>query len=1055
MSDPMNIDALRARLDGTRGREYWRSLESLAETPEFKEFLHREFPQNASEWLDPVGRRNFLKLMGASLALAGVSACTRQPNEELVPYVRQPEELVPGKPLFYATAMPMGGAGFGLLVESHEGRPTKIEGNPDHPSSRGATDVFAQAAILGLYDPDRSQTLTNLGEIRAFSTFASAGQGVLASQKASQGAGLRILTETVASPTLASQITALLGQYPRAKWIQWEPTGRHNAREGSRAAFGEYLDAQHVLDKATVILSLDADFLCTGAAGLKNARAFASRRRVDGDRSQANRLYAVESSPTNTGSRADHRLPLRATEIEAFTRALASQLGVAGAGAASVPEAAGSWMAPLVSDLQAHRGQSLVIAGDGQPPIVHALAHAINDSLGNAGVTVTYTQTAEAQPMNQLAGLRELVGEMYAGTVEFLLILGGNPVYTAPSDLNFAAAMEKVPQRAHLSLYEDETSALCHWHVPEAHFLESWSDVRSDDGTVTIIQPLIAPLYNGKSAHEVIAAIVDRERPGYEIVREFWAREKGLSTQAPPASAAPAPPPPPAPAAGAPAAPAAAAAQVASGGTAPPAVPPPIAAAPVPQLSPFDREWRKWLHDGLVPDTAFAPRPASLQGGAAQAPAGPQPLQGLEVVFRPCPGIHDGRFANNAWLQELPKPLTKLTWDNAALISPGTAARFSLLSGDVVELRQGDRAIRIPVWLAPGHAADTLTLHLGYGRTRAGRAGTGTGFNVNALRTTGAMDTLPGVQLSKTGDTYELASTQDHWSLEGRNLIRVATEAQFAEDPQFAQKMEHQPLTGLTMYGEFKYEGYAWGMAIDQNVCTGCNSCVVACQAENNVPVVGKSQVLNGREMHWLRVDRYYTGEIDNPETYHQPMPCQQCENAPCEVVCPVAATVHNQEGLNDMVYNRCVGTRYCSNNCPYKVRRFNFLLYQDWETPSLWLQRNPDVTVRSRGVMEKCTYCVQRINHARIAARLEDREIRDGEVVTACQSACPTEAIVFGNLNDPNSRVARLKQSSLNYGLLAELNSRPRTTYLAIVRNPNTALEQARPLAAEEGGEG
>jgi len=1084
----MNIDALRARLDGTRGREYWRSLESLVETPEFKEFLHREFPQNASEWLDPVGRRNFLKLMGASLALAGVSACTRQPNEELVPYVRQPEELVPGKPLFFATAMPMNGAGIGLLVESHEGRPTKIEGNPDHPSSRGATDVFAQAAILGLYDPDRSQTLTNLGDIRPFASFAATGQGALSSQKAAQGAGVRILTETVASPTLAAQITALLAQYPRAKWIQWEPAGRHNAREGSRAAFGEYVDAQYAIEKATVILSLDADFLCTGAAGLKHARAFASRRRVDGDRTQANRLYAVESSPTNTGSRADHRLPLRATEIEAFTRALAAQLGVGGAGAAPAPAAAANWMAPLVSDLQAHRGQSLVIAGDGQPPIVHALAHAMNDALGNVGATVVYTQAAEAQPMDQLAGIRELVGEMNAGTVEFLLVLGGNPVYTAPADLDFATAMERVPLRAHLSLYEDETSALCHWHIPETHFLEAWSDVRSDDGTATIIQPLIAPLYNGKSAHEVVAAIADRERSGYEVVREFWSREKGLSMQATPAPTTPSSIAPTggrgvAPTGASAVAPTGNAAADAAAGQAPASAqgrvamrpdeavlagrsaeadrsgatssPPPIAAAPVPQLSPFDREWRKWLHDGVVPDTAFTARTVSAQGNLGQASGGPQPAQGLEVVFRPCPGVHDGRFSNNAWLQELPKPLTKLTWDNAALISPATAARLALISGDVVDLRQGDRTIRIPVWLAPGQAPDTLTLHLGYGRTRAGRAGNGAGFNVNPLRTLAAMDTLPGVQLSKTGETYELASTQDHWSLEGRNLIRVATEAQFAADPRFAQKMEHQPLTGLTMYGDFKYEGYAWGMAIDQNVCTGCNACVVACQAENNVPVVGKSQVLNGREMHWLRVDRYYTGDLETPETYHQPMPCQQCENAPCEVVCPVAATVHNQEGLNDMVYNRCVGTRYCSNNCPYKVRRFNFLLYQDWDTPSLWLQRNPDVTVRSRGVMEKCTYCVQRINQARITAKLEDREIRDGEVVTACQSACPTEAIVFGNLNDPNSRVARLKASSLNYALLAELNSKPRTTYMAIVRNPNTELEPARPLAAEEGEAG
>jgi Fe-S-cluster-containing dehydrogenase component len=450
------------------------------------------------------------------------------------------------------------------------------------------------------------------------------------------------------------------------------------------------------------------------------------------------------------------------------------------------------------------------------------------------------------------------------------------------------------------------------------------------------------------------------------------------------------------------------------------------------------------------PATAFTPRRVCVQANAA-ATAATTPSQGLEVVFRPDPSVHDGRFTNNAWLQELPKSLTKLTWDNAALISPATSARLALVSGDIVELRQGGNALRIPVWIAPGQAPDTLTLHLGYGRSRAGRVGTGTGFNVNVLRTAAAPDILGGVQLTKTGDRYELASTQDHWSLEGRNLVRVATAEQFAADRQFASKMEHQPLTGITMLPEFKYEGYAWGMAIDQGVCTGCNSCVVACQAENNVPVVGKSQVLNGREMHWLRIDRYYTGDIDHPDTYHQPMPCQQCETAPCEVVCPVAATTHSDEGLNDMVYNRCVGTRYCSNNCPYKVRRFNFLLYSDWDTPSLKLMRNPDVTVRSRGVMEKCTYCVQRINQARVTAKLEDRQIRDGDVLTACQSACPTEAIVFGDLNDPGSRVSQLKKSPLNYPLLGELNTRPRTTYLAIVRNPNTELEPT-PAAAEEG---
>jgi molybdopterin-containing oxidoreductase family iron-sulfur binding subunit len=584
--------------------------------------------------------------------------------------------------------------------------------------------------------------------------------------------------------------------------------------------------------------------------------------------------------------------------------------------------------------------------------------------------------------------------------------------------------------RVHAGLYHDETGALCHWHIPETHFLETWSDVRADDGTATIIQPLIAPLYNGRSAHEVISAFSEGgPRPSYDVVRAFWGGQ-GVALPAPVVA-------PPAPVPGSPGAAAAA--------------PPPAPPAPPPLPPGFDRDWRKWIHDGVIPNTAFAPRTVAVQGGIA--PTARTAAQGLEVVFRPDPSVYDGRFANNAWLQELPKSLTKLTWDNAALIAPATAARLALVSGDIVELKSGNSTITIPVWLAPGHAADTLTLHLGYGRARAGHTANGIGFNVNPLRTSAALDILSGVALAKTGDSYELACTQDHWSLEGRNLIRVATAGQFNADPAFAAKAEHLPLTGQTMVPMYKYDqGYAWGMAIDQNVCNGCNACVVACQAENNVPVVGKSQVLNGREMHWLRVDRYYTGDVDHPDTYHQPMPCQQCETAPCEVVCPVAATVHSDEGLNDMVYNRCVGTRYCSNNCPYKVRRFNFLLYSDFDTPSYKLQRNPDVSVRSRGVMEKCTYCVQRINHARVAAKLDDRQIRDGEVLTACQSACPTDAIVFGNINDPDSRVSQLKKSPLNYALLAELNTNPRTTYLAVVRNPNTALEPTPAAASEEG---
>ena len=1048
MTVPADIHALRTKLEGSRGRDYWRSLEAVSETPEFKEFLHREFPQNASEWLDPVGRRGFLKLMSASLALAGVSACTRQPDEAIVPYVRQPEEIVPGKPLFYATAMPFAGSGVGLLVESHEGRPTKIEGNPDHPSSLGATDVYAQAAILGLYDPDRSQTLTHLGEIRSFDAFAAAMRDVLKVQEASQGAGLRILTETVASPTLAAQIDELLKRFPKAKWVQWEPFGRHNAREGSRLAFGEYADARYAIEKADVILSLDADFLCSGNGGLRHARAFASRRRVEGNGAQRNRLYAVESTPTNSGTKADHRLPLRAGDIETFARAVAAKLGVAGAGETTAPEAAQKWIDPLVKDLQAAKGRSLVIAGEHQSAAVHALAHAMNAALGNVGTTVAYTETTEMRPMDQRAGLAELVGEMNAGTINLLVILGGNPVYTAPVDLNFADAIRKVGLSAHLGLYHDETGALSHWHIPEAHFLESWSDVRADDGTATIIQPLIAPLYGGRTAHEVLSALSDPgPRSSYDIVRSFWMSRANAPQSTPaPAKTAAAP----------------------SRQNLPPVTPiESVRPTPVPgpaPLSPFDHEWRRWLHAGVVPNTAFAVKTVAIKGTIPAAPAAAGAAAGtVDVVFRPDPTVYDGRFTNNAWLQELPKPLTKLTWDNAALMSPATAERLGLRgmrpSDDapsrvtVIELRQGGRTIKAPMWISPGHAPDTITLHLGYGRTRVGHTGNGIGFDANLMRGSSAPDVLGGVTVSVTSDRHDLACTQDHWSFEGRNIIRASTTEEFAKNPDFATKLEHQPLSRtLTLYPNRKWEGYQWGMTIDQNVCTGCNSCVVACQAENNVPVVGKSQVMNGREMHWLRLDRYYSGSFDNPDTYHQPMPCQQCESAPCEVVCPVSATTHSDEGLNEMVYNRCVGTRYCSNNCPYKVRRFNFLLYSDFETSSLKLMRNPDVTVRSRGVMEKCTYCVQRIRQAEIAAKGEDRPIRDGDIVTACQAACPTEAIVFGNISDPESRVSKQKASKLNYGLLEELNTRPRTTYAAVVWNPNTELDAKKTEPEKEG---
>jgi molybdopterin-containing oxidoreductase family iron-sulfur binding subunit len=1072
----LDVAGIRARLEAARGPHYWRSLEELADTEEFQAFLHSEFPEPASQLTDSIGRRNFLKIMGASLALAGLSACTRQPLEQIFPYTKAPEEIIPGKPLFFATAMSMSGAASALLVESHMGRPTKIEGNPDHPASLGATDLFAQASVLTLYDPDRSEVVTNLGDISTWTAFLAALNKELENQQATRGAGLRVLTETVNSPTLARQLQELLSTFPSAKWHQYEPVSHDHARAGARLAFGEYVDAQYRFDKADVILALDADFLFCGPGTVRYARDFADRRRLLDGQAQMNRLYIVESTPSVTGTLADHRLPLRASKIENFARAVAKGLGV---NAGSVDQAAldqtqTKWIDALVRDLQTHRGSSLIVVGDQQPPAVHALAHAMNHALGNVGTTVIYTDPVQANPVQPIESLRDLANDMESGAVEMLVIIGGNPVFTAPADLQFAERMSKVAFRVHLSLYDDETSVLCHWHVPQTHYLESWSDARAYDGTVSIIQPLIAPLYSGsQSAHELVAALLGKaDSTGYDIVRDYWKNQRGGGSSSSESQATGNQTAGRQTAAGMPntqagrastQSQAAASAPGNQGGGM-------VAPNPEPTSPPdFERFWRTALHDGLIAGTALPAKPVTLNLSAVNGPSsvatdhqpqrtsneppatngrrtadngpsgnGPSPL---EIVFRPDPTIWDGRFANNGWLQELPKPMTKLTWDNVAVISPTAAERFDLTNGDLVELRYGGRTVVAPVWIMPGQAPDSVTVHLGYGRTRAGRVGTGVGFNAYTLRTSDAPWFGSGLELRKTGNQYQLAGTQNHFSLEGRNMIRAATLDEYRKNPNFAQDMGENPPPDRTLYPQFRYEGNAWGMAIDLNACTGCNACVVACQAENNVAVVGKGQVALGREMHWLRVDRYYQGHWDNPDVYTQPMLCQHCEIAPCEVVCPVAATTHSAEGLNQMVYNRCVGTRYCSNNCPYKVRRFNFLLYSDWTTPSLKLQRNPDVTVRSRGVMEKCTYCVQRINAAKIEAEKEDREVRDGEIVTACQAACPTQAIVFGNINDPNSRVSKLKAQPRNYGVLAELNTRPRTTYLARVTNPNPEL--------------
>ncbi|HTU02193.1 MAG TPA: TAT-variant-translocated molybdopterin oxidoreductase [Candidatus Sulfotelmatobacter sp.] len=976
------------------GPDYWRSLAELAGTPEFQAMLKREFPEDAAVWSDEVGRRAFLKLMGASLAFAGLTACGR-PDDTIVPYAVPPEGVVPGKPLFFATAMTLGGYATGLLVESHMGRPTKVEGNPSHPASLGATPAFAQAAVLTLYDPERSQTILRGGLSSAWTTLTAALQSALGGLQGDRGAGLRLLTETVTSPSLAAQIRALLARYPQARWCQYEPAGRDAARAGAQLAFGEPVHTYFDVEKAGVILSLGSDFLASGPGCVRYAHDFAAGRRVRSPQEGMNRLYVVESMPTSTGSAADHRLPLRASDMEAFTRALARRLGAAGALQVEPLPAQAKWLDAVARDLQRSRGRSLVIAGEEQPAIVHALVHGLNEALGNVGQTVLYTQPIEAEPADQQASLKQLVDEMQAGQVQLLVVLGGNPVYTAPADLRFEQALGKVALRVHLGMYEDETARLCHWHVPETHFLESWGDARAYDGTVSIIQPLIAPIAPvRRSAHQLLATLLgDPEQSTHDLVRGYWqSRYRGPD---------------------------------------------------------FEQFWRKALQDGVVPDTATPARSVRVRPGAlvqppTEAPAAPAAPAGLELTFRPDPFLWDGRFSNNGWLQELPRPITRLTWDNAAMLAPATASRLGVASEDVVEVAVGERTLRLPVLIVPGHAPDSVTINLGYGRREAGTVGTGAGANAYLLRTTAAPWVAAGARLRKTGERSRLAITQGHQTMEGRAIVREGTLDEYRKDPGFAPAMTHAPARDESLYPGFKYEGYRWGMSIDLTACTGCSACAQACQAENNIPVVGKDQVLRGREMHWIRVDHYFQGEPDTPAIVPQPVPCMQCENAPCELVCPVGATLHSSEGLNDQVYNRCVGTRFCSNNCPYKVRRFNFLKFADDKTPLLKLLYNPDVTVRSRGVMEKCTYCVQRIREADIVARREDRRIQDGEVKTACQMACPTGAIVFGDLNDPKSEVRRLTSQPRNYGLLSELNTRPRTTYLARIRNPNPEIEAA-----------
>ena len=1007
-STPMTLVQVREQLKGVKGKRYWKSVDELADTAEFQAAVEREFPHAAQEWVDPVSRRGFMKLMGASLALAGLAGCTKQPDEPIYAYVKQPEDLILGKPMYFATAHPFVTGAVPLLVKSDQFRPIKIDGNPEHPYNQGSSDPFTQGTLLDLYDPDRSQHVTYRGENREWAEFAQELRLKVAGTK--DGTGIYFLSSTITSPTLARQWKAVQAAYPKATLVQYDP-----AIAGTSVANGT--SVQYSLADADVIVSLDADFL-SGASypGFhKLVGDYAARRK---DPEKLNRLYAIESTPTTTGLKAEHRLGLRASEIPAFAAELAKAVGANGAEGTGYnwTDEQKKFLAALAKDLKAHAGKSAVIPGLYQDPSVEVLALAINTALGNVSKTVLVPhEPAIPLPSDQIADFKALVADMNAGKVDWLVILNANPIYSAPADLEFAAAFDKAKMVAHLGSHLDETGQISHWHIPAAHYLESWSDARAYDGTVSIVQPLIDPLYGGRTAHHVFQTLLNEPMVSpYDAVRETWKSTiKGD----------------------------------------------------------FETGWRKALHQGWVDGTAFdKAAKASVDAGFKGAVPAPSPKDALEIIFRPDPNVYDGRWSNVGWLQELPKPVTSLSWDNAALVSGATLTKLNLEEDDIVELSvngRSPRRVKAPVIVVPGHPDNSVTVHLGYGREFAGRVGSGAGFNAYLIRTTDAPFYATG-SIKKLDGKWGLAVTKSHFqdhrpklfggqgngnnSLEAdeaigeRGIIRYATLDEFKANPGFANEGETHPKTDRdnTLFPNWEYKDNAWGMSIDMNSCTGCNACIVSCYAENNIAVVGKQQVRIGRNMQWLRSDTYFEGDLSAPRAHFQPMACQHCENAPCEQVCPVGATVHTPEGLNMMAYNRCVGTRYCSNNCPYKVRRFNFLLYSDYETESLKLLRNPDVSVRSRGVMEKCSYCVQRISAAKIEADKDNRAIQDGEIVTACQQACPASAITFGNINDKQSRVAKLQADGRSYQVLADLNTRPRTKYVAAVLNLNDELAEA-----------
>ncbi len=1026
------LDAAEATDESSRMR-FWRSFSHLRKDPDFQKIAQQEFMPGALDEPGGATRRQFLQLMGASVALAGLTGC-RKPVQTILPYTRKPEEVIPGIPMYYATAMPFRGVLRPLLVESHEGRPTKVEGNPEHPASMGASGVFEQASVLTLYDPDRSARVLREGSEASWQDFVNFAQQFAAGAQARR---LAVLCEPTSSPTLLALRDRLAQRFGQVDWVTYEAAGDDAEALGYQQAFGRPVRPHYRFSEAEVIVSFDADFLGPTARNyLADTREFAASRRLEAPGDAMSRFYIVESTYTNTGSAADHRLRLRASEVPAFAAAVAARLGVPGAGSQGAAFADHPYVAAIADDLRRAGARGVVLAGETQPAVVHALCAAINSALGAVGTTVRLLDTGvPATP--SVDALRALVGRMRAGDVDALLMIGVNPVYDAPADLDFAGALQQVPQSIHLGLHVDETARASRWHLPRAHYLEAWGDGRSYDGTLSVIQPLIAPLYD--DAHSEIEVVnvlaTGLDESGYDLVRARWR-------------------------------------SVIPGN--------------------FEEGWRRVLHDGFLPGTAY---PAVTAAAGPVALSGlPQPREGLEVVFRLDPTVLDGSFANNGWCQELPDPVTKIVWDNVAVMSPATAEALGVVAEyrvgryevDRIDLSVNGQTVNLPVWIVPGHPDDAITVNLGYGRDIAsnrprrvtgffdlddytdvygqGHAiATGVGVNVAVLRTADSMHVAQGATARPTGETYTIVTTQDHGSMEGRPLVRMTDLETFRANPDYMLEQEPtlpggEPWTEYPepwaedhpreqpAYHDNPYYKNQWGMVIDLNACTGCNACIVACNSENNIQIVGKTEVGRGRELHWLRLDRYFVtageDDVDNPQMVMQPLPCQHCENAPCESVCPVAATVHSPDGTNQMIYNRCIGTRYCSNNCPYKVRRYNWFNWTKTLPITLQMAQNPNVTVRSRGVMEKCSYCIQRVREVQQRAGLEDRPILDGEVKTACQQACPAQAISFGDLNNPDSEVVRWKQNPRRYEMLAYLNVKPRTSYLGRVRNPHPSLE-------------